>query len=144
MSFSEVISPLLGRFLLAWFFLGDAVRFARGWTGTVAQLNAKEVPAPEIILFFMILFMALGGIALLLGFRTKLGALFLFAILILWTITMNDYWAVRSLASRQAEYDTFARNLAIAGGLLLLLGLGGGPFSMDNVQSGGGKGKGRR
>ncbi len=141
MSFSEVISPLLGRFLLAWYFLGDAMRYARGWDRTVAQLVEHNVPTPELILFFMIFFMALGGIALMLGFRTKLGALFLFAIIMLWTITMDDYWSIAASASRQAEFDTFARNLAIAGGLLLLLGMGGGPFSMDNVQ-GGGKGKG--
>ena len=86
--------------------------------------------------------MMLGGIALLLGFRTKLGAIFLFAFIILWSTTMHDYWTIRSAAERQADFDIFARNLAIAGGLLLLIGMGGGPFSVDNVS--GGKGKGRR
>jgi uncharacterized membrane protein YphA (DoxX/SURF4 family) len=39
---------------------------------------------------------------------------------------------------RSADYDIFARNIAIAGGLLILVGTGPGPFAVDNTGGGGG------
>lgn len=140
MSFSELISPLLGRILLAWFFLSEAARYGGNWAGTVSLLALKDIALPEVVLFFALL--AMGGISLLLGFRTKLGALALFAFFMLWTVWLHDYWNIRNATDRQADFDIFARNLAIAGGLLFLIGMGSGPFALDNVS--GKKGGGRR
>jgi uncharacterized membrane protein YphA (DoxX/SURF4 family) len=41
---------------------------------------------------------------------------------------------VRAIAARAADYDIFARNVAIAGGLLLLIGMGSGRFGIDNLK----------
>jgi putative oxidoreductase len=79
----------------------------------------------------------LGAVSLLLGFCTRAGALALFAITIAATVTMHDYWHVRAVAARAADYDIFARNLAIAGGLLVLIGMGSGRFGIDNMKRGG-------
>ena len=41
-------------------------------------------------------------------------------------------------AARAAEFEIFARDFAICGGLLLMVGMGPGPFAIDN------RGQGRR
>jgi uncharacterized membrane protein YphA (DoxX/SURF4 family) len=41
---------------------------------------------------------------------------------------------------RGAEFEIFARDVAICGGLLLMVGMGPGPFAIDN-RGGGAKGK---
>ena len=35
-------------------------------------------------------------------------------------------------AARAVEFEIFARDMAICGGLLLMIGMGGGPFAIDN------------
>ena len=53
----------------------------------------------------------------------------LFASTIGATVTMHDYWNLATLAARTADFDIFARNVAIAGGLLVLMGVGPGRFA---------------
>lgn len=139
MSFGESIAPLLGRLLLSWFFLSEAYRYADDWSGTTTLLAMKGLPAPGILLFVALAAMVMGGLSLLFGLRTRLGALALFAFTIVATAVMHDYWKLHEAATRQADYDIFVRNLAIAGGLLVLVGLGGGGFALDNVKSPGGR-----
>jgi putative oxidoreductase len=137
MSFGESISPFLGRVVLAWFFLFEAYVRARDWSGTVSLLAMKDVPAPAVLHFVTIVALMLGAASLFLGFRTRLGALGLFGFTIIANVLMHDYWHIANLIDRQADYDMFARNMAIAGGLLLLVGMGPGRFALDN--RGGGK-----
>jgi len=140
MSFGEAIAPLLGRVLLAWFFLSEAYARAVDWSGTTMLLAMKGLPAPAVLLFIALSVMALGGLSLLFGVRARLGALALFAFTIIATVTMHDYWKLHEAAARAADYDIFVRNLAIAGGLLVLVGLGAGKFAIDNVKTPGRRG----
>ncbi len=86
----------------------------------------------ELLLFGAILLMIVGGISLIFGFYARAGALMLFAFTVCASVLLHDYWHIRDTASRAADYDIFARNMAIAGGLLLIVGMGAGPFSIDN------------
>ena len=133
MSFSERISPLIGRLALAWFFLSEAYTRASDWDGQVALLTFANFPAPPVLLALALLVMVLGGLSLLLGFHARHGAVLLFGFTVVATVLMHDYWHLKGAAERAADYEIFARNIAIAGGLLLVVGMGGGPFSLDNA-----------
>lgn len=133
MSLAELISPFIGRLALAWFFLSDAYMRANDWNGTIALMVDKQIPAPGVTLFLALSMMILGGLSLLLGFRTKVGALLLFAFTIASTLLLHNYWQLQDAAERMADYQLFIRNIAIAGGLLLLLGIGPGRFAVDNA-----------
>ena len=134
MSFGESLAPLLGRLVLAWFFLMQAYHYALDWNNTAILLTMKDVPTPPVVLLLVLVGLLLGSMSLLLGFCTRAGALALFAITVAATITMHDYWHVRAVAARAADYDIFARNVAISGGLLLLIGMGSGKFGVDNMK----------
>ena len=57
----------------------------------------------------------------------------LFGVTIVATVLMHDFWHIRdNVAAHHADFELFARNIAIAGGLLLLVGLGPGPLALDN------------
>jgi putative oxidoreductase len=133
MSLAERISPFLGRLALAWFFLSDAYMRGSDWSGTVALLNEKQIPVPEIVLFISLSALALGGLSLLFGLRTKAGAALLFAFTVASTVLLHDYWTLADASARQTEFQIFIRNVAIAGGLLLLLGIGPGGIAIDNA-----------
>lgn len=132
MSFSERISPLIGRLALAWFFLSEVYTRASDWDGNVSLLGFLNLPAPPVLLALALIVMTLGGLSLLLGFHTRHGAVLLFGFTVVATVLMHDYWHLKDAAARAADYEIFARNVAIAGALLLVVGMGGGPFSLDN------------
>jgi putative oxidoreductase len=139
MSFGESIAPLFGRFVLAWFYITQAYRYGSDWTGTVQVLSMKGLPAAPAFLLIGLVGIVLGALSLIFGFRARIGALALFIITVWATLTMHDYWNDPIGVGRITDYDIFARNIAIAGGLLVLIGVGGGRFGMDGGGGGGGK-----
>ena len=132
MSFSEFISPLVGRLALAWFFLSEVYTRAGAWEANVSLMAMKQIPAPPLLFALAILVMILGGLSLVLGFHIRPGAMLLFGFTVISSVLMHDYWHIKDAAARAADYEIFARNIAIAGGLLLLIGMGAGPFALDN------------
>jgi putative oxidoreductase len=134
MSFSEYISPLLGRLVLAWFFLGEAIGYARQWDATIQLMALKNVPVPPLLLALALFVMALGALSLALGFLTRHGAVLLFGFTVVASVAMHDYWLIHDPIARSEDYEVFARNMAIAGGLLLLVGMGPGPVAIDSIE----------
>ncbi len=70
--------------------------------------------------------------SLLVGFQTRYGAMLLFAFTMITTVLMNAYWTFDDPVQHAAQYEIFTRNIAIAGRLLLLVGMGPGKFAIDN------------
>lgn len=139
MSFSEQISPLIGRWALAWFFLYAVWDRIAHWGAMVQLMSMDGLPAAPALLALAVLVMALGGLSLALGYYTRHGAMLLFGFTVVVTVLMHNFWMVKDPVGRAADFQLFARNVAIAGGLLLLVGMGPGPFAFDNR----GKKKGR-
>lgn len=131
MSLSELVSPLIGRWLLAWYFLSQAWSLASGWNHTVLDMTVRGLPAPPLLLALALIVMFLGSLSLILGYQARYGAVMLFAFVVLTSVAMHDFWLMRG-PEQQAQYELFARNLAIAGGLLFLVGMGPGRFALDN------------
>ena len=132
MSFSELISPLLGRLALSWFFLSVVYQRAGAWDANVSLMTILNLPAPPLLFALALIVMILGGISLLLGFHARHGAMLLFGFTVVATVLMHDYWNHTNPGDRSADFELFARNIAIAGGLLMIIGLGAGPFAIDN------------
>ena len=131
MSLSEYISPLVGRFVLAWYFLSHAWLMGHQWDATVAGMGTHQVPFAPLLLALAIVVMALGAFSLILGYHARHGAMLLFAFILIVSVVMHPFWKVPETA-RAADYELFARNVAIAGGLLMIVGLGPGRFALDN------------
>jgi putative oxidoreductase len=112
--------------------LSEAWSRAHNWYGNVDLLALAHVPVPQAAFFLALIVMALGSAALLLGWHVRHGAMLLFGFTVAATVLFHDYWHVKDTMARAAEYEIFARNVAIAGGLLVLVGIGGGPLSLDN------------
>ena len=133
MSISERISPLIGRLALAWFFLGEAWARANDWGGTLALMGSAQIPAAPVVLVLALAVMVVGGISLILGYHARHGAILLFGFTIAASISLHAYWTLPDNAQRLAVFAVFASDIAIAGGLLVIVGMGPGPFALDNV-----------
>ncbi len=44
---------------------------------------------------------------------------------------MNDFWNIADVIERQSAFDAFARNLAVGGGLMMVMGLGPGRIALE-------------
>lgn len=141
MSFSETISPFLGRCALAWFFGAGAYNVFANWSQLSHELTAKHVPLPPLVLVLAFSLMVMGVFSLVVGYHTRHGAILLFGMTIAATVVLHDYWHITDAAARRAEFEIFSRDIAICGALLVLVGVGCGPFGWDNRPPPGAKGK---
>ncbi|MDB5736283.1 MAG: hypothetical protein JWP16_643 [Alphaproteobacteria bacterium] len=138
MSFSETISPFFGRCAFVWFYLTGAMDILGNFHHVADQLTAKQVPVAPLVLLMALLLIFMGCISLLLGWNTRYGAVMLFGLTIVAAVTMHDFWHIADGGARATELGIFSRDVAICGGLLLMVGMGPGPFAIDNRGKGGG------
>ena|SRR5579872_7213349 len=138
MSFSEKISPFFGRVALVWFFLSVIGDFLNNFHGVDVQLTSKHVPLAPLVIVVALVLLVIGCFSLLFGYHAKHGAVLLFGLTVVAAVVLHDFWHIPEGANRTAEFDIFARDMAICGGLLLMVGLGAGPFALDNRAKGGG------
>ena len=139
MSFSETISPFFGRCAFVWFYLSSAGDILANFHALAVELGAKHVPIPPLVLVVAMVFIVMGCISLLFGYHTRYGAVMLFGMTFVSAFVLHDYWHYADARARAAEFTIFIRDFAICGGLLLMVGLGPGPFAIDNRGKGGGK-----
>jgi len=123
-------APLLGRILLALIFLVSGLGKIFDWQGTAGYMASKGMPLIPFFLLGAILLELAGGLAVLLGFKARIGAVLLIVFLIPATLIFHNFWTLTGM-ERQIQMVMFLKNLAIMGGLLLVVGLGPGPLSLD-------------
>ncbi len=132
MSFSETISPFFGRCAFVWFYVTSAMNIVTNWHDIAAELTAKHVPLPPLVLLVVLIMIIIGSISLLFGYHTRHGAIMLFGMTMAAAVTMHDFWHYADPVARATQFGIFARDFAICGGLLLMVGMGPGPFAVDN------------
>ena len=94
------------------------------------ELVAGGAAAPTWLGYLIAAIELLGGLAILLGFQTRLAAWGLFIWVIIASYLGHPFWGMEG-AARAANQAQFLKNLAIMGGMLLLAGAGPGRISVD-------------
>ena len=133
---SKVVQGLvtvLGRIMLSTIFLMSAVGNKIPNFNTVAgYMESEGVPLPRVMLAGAIVFLIVGGWSVILGFKARWGAGMLLVFLILATFFFHDFWTFAEAQRQQTETIQFMKNLALMGAMLLIIGNGSGPMSLDN------------
>lgn len=127
----ERYGTLAARILISQIFLLSGVMKIVDWSGTEDQMAQRGM---FWIPFFHIAAMLVelgAGLSLLLGCKTRLGALILFLFLIPVTLTFHNFWTYADPKEYKANMLFFLHNLALMGGLLLVITIGPGPLSID-------------
>jgi putative oxidoreductase len=121
----------------------SAIFLVSGWTklsdpaATVGYMNAMGVPEPNTLVYVAGMAEILGGLSILFGFMTRIGALGLFAFLIVTGFYFHDFWNLTG-ADAKTQMVQFMKNLSIMGGLLMIVASGAGRYSLDAIVRGGG------
>ncbi|MCC2597114.1 DoxX family protein [Pusillimonas sp. MFBS29] len=121
---------LLGRLDIVLLFLPAGLSKITGFAGTVGYIGSVGLPAPTLAAIVAIIVEVGGGLTLLVGYRTRIVALVLAAFTAVASFTFHTYWSVPAEQVMMQQL-LFYKNIAIAGGLLILAAHGAGAFSLD-------------
>ena len=144
------IVDLIGRVFLAFIFLYEAYDSIFFFKPTLKKMTFYGITgSQEFLLYGAIFLLLLGGILVLLGYRTSLGV---FLLLLYWipvTFIVHDFWnvpleCVMSVSCPELQLNEqeifrrlqgilFMKNLAITGGLLMLWVNGSGKYSIRRL-----------
>jgi putative oxidoreductase len=126
------LALLLGRIALAALFIPGGFSKLTNLAGFTAMLQKQGVPYADVLgpLGAGVEFLA--GIAVLIGFQTRLAAMLLILFTIIATMIAHRFWEFEG-AARQMQQGQFFKNLAILGGFLALWVSGGGRYSIDGL-----------
>ena len=123
---------LCARLMLAAIFLASAIgNKIPQFQATSEYMLQQGVPQPKLALVGAIGLLLLGGLAIIAGAWTRIGAIFLLIFLTAATYYFHDFWTVADSSIRQLQPIQFMKNVAIGGGLLSLVAFGPGPWSVD-------------
>ena len=116
-------TELAGRVLLSALFLLSGIGKLGAYAGTAAYMASVGVPAQ--LLPIVIAVEIGGGLAVFLGWRTRIVAFLLAGFTLLSALIFHTHFA------DQVQMIMFWKNVSITGGLLLLVVHGAGPWSVD-------------
>lgn len=116
---------LLGRLLMAAIFLVSVFGKLANPSGTIGYIASAGLPAPLLGYAAAVGVELLGGLLLVLGYRTRWVAALLAG------FSIASALAFHNALGDQNQLFHFLKNLAMAGGLLQLVAFGAGSLSLD-------------
>ena len=118
------IADLIGRILISALFLLNGIFKISNYDGTIGWMESFGMPG--MLLIPAIILEIAGPVLIIIGYKTKLaaGLLSLFCIATAF-IFHNDF-------ANQMQLTSFLKNIALAGGFLILFVNGAKGFSLDN------------
>ena len=128
------IIDLLARVLIAFIFLYEAYDSIAFFKLTKEKMLSYGLTwQPDLLLTGGIFLLILGGILVLIGYRSGFGATLLLLYWIPVTFIVHAWWGETIPEVRRLESLQFMKNLAIIGGLLIIIVNGSGRYSIKRL-----------
>lgn len=119
---------LLGRILYSAIFVLSGFSH---FTEPLIQYGASQgVPFPFFLVPLSGLIAILGGLSILLGYKTRYGAWLIVIFLIPVTLMMHPFWAIADSSDAMIQQIMFMKNLSMLGGAFILSYFGSGALSL--------------
>ena len=126
MDFDTVM--MLGRIIFSALFIGSGVGHLMDTEGSTAYAKSKGLgDNSQLLVQISGATFARGGVAMLFGALTDLAALLLAIQVLIIAFMMHAFWKETDDQAKQMEMSMFMKNLAIAGGAIVISGAYGGP-----------------
>ena len=120
----QELSAPIGRLFLSMIFIFSGFTKVIGYAATQGYMESMGVPG--MLLPLVIALELFGGIAILLGFKARLIALLFVGFNIISALLFHQFWIDES------QMNPFMKNIAIAGGFLMIFAHGAGAYSIDH------------
>jgi len=127
------IADLLGRLIIGLFFFFEAVDsivYFRDMKETLTSYNITW--AQDILIVASIIILLLGSVMVIIGYYANIGALLLFIYWFVFTIVVYAFWN-EGAGDKTLTIKFFSRNMALCGGLLILVANGATGWSVKRI-----------
>lgn len=121
---------LIGRVLFSALFITSGISHFTQRAGTVAYAKGGGLPIPEVAVTVTGLMLLAGGSSVLLGFYPRILAWLLVLFLIPAAFTMHKFWGLTDPMMAAIQRAHFMKNIALAGGAMIIAYFGTGPYSL--------------
>lgn len=121
---------LIGRIALAGIFVKSGIAKIGGFAATAGYIASKGLPLPEVGAVIAIVVEVVAGIALIIGWKARWAALAIAIFTLATMFLFHPYWTLPG-DKQYPEMLAFWKNLAIFGGMLMVMAFGAGKFSVD-------------
>ena len=111
------------------FYLLSAMCMLAGCLALTNSLSWTSIPLPRLLALIATLNLY-EGLLLALGWKARWAAVALFLFLIPTTLIFHQYWGIEPKLA-QVQKIHFLKNVAIMGGMLMVLAIGAGAWSVD-------------
>ena len=118
-------APAVGRALISTLFILSGLSKLAAPAATIGYIQSAGLPLSSIAFGLAAFVELVGGITLLLGYRTRSVATVLFVFVLATAVFFHRNFADVN------QFIHFFKNVAIAGGLLQIVAFGGGRLSLD-------------
>ena len=125
----------VARIALAVLFLWGGAMKLMGFAGFVGYVQTRGVPYPQVSAPIAIAIELLGSIALVFGVRMRAVGFAMAVYAVVTAVVGHDFWNVTEAVQQQDVAIQFWKNMAIAGGFLLLIVTGAGRLSVDAMRA---------
>ena len=122
-TFQSLAAPA-GRILISLIFVVSGISKLGNYSGTQGYMESVGVPG--MLLPIVIAVELLGGLAIIFGWHTRIAAFLLAGFSMVSAVLFHGNFG------DQMQMIMFMKNLALAGGFLMIVALGAGPWSIDN------------
>ncbi|WP_109126353.1 DoxX family protein [Dyella sp. C11] len=123
------VVPAFGRLLISSLFLLAGFSKIAAPAMTIGYIQSVGLPLPSVAFVLAAFTEIVGGILLLLGYRTRIVA----GVLFFFSLATAAFF--HSHLADQNQFIHFFKNVALAGGLLHVVAFGGGRLSLDGRRS---------
>ena len=130
----ENVLNLLGRIAIASLLLPAGLNKLMGMEGAMGYFTSLGLPVVAVLIWVIVAIEVLGGLALILGYKTRFVAIGLAIFTVSASIVGHAFWAAPVDAAFIAQL-LFFKNIAVTGGLLVLASSGAGSISLDGRKS---------
>ena len=122
---------ITGRIMFSAIFVVSGVTHLVKYDDMVEYATANGVGGAWLLVPLTGMMIIMGGLSVLTGYATRLGAWLLFLFLVPTAVLMHRFWGLDDPALASVQMAHFMKNIALAGAALLLTRFGSGPWSLD-------------
>ena len=122
---------LIGRILYSMIFILFGLNHFMKLDAMAQYAASAGVPVPTLATIVTGLMLVLGGLSVLLGYKAKIGSLLLVIFLVPTAFIMHKFWGLNDAMMASNQMAHFMKNMALAGGALLIYYFGTGPKSLE-------------
>jgi putative oxidoreductase len=117
----HTLLQILAHMFMATLFIIVGVRNSINWANVIKRMTELSVPLPQLAFPLSLVVQFAGAALVAMDYRADIGAVLLIVFTVTVTAFYHRYWDYSDARQRQNHFQFLFNNLAVVGGLMLLI-----------------------